>query len=154
MAGVADSASRPGLLPQALAIGSLFWGNVQAVPARQTVPHKEGVSALYAIRASDGTQLWQFTMNNGKNGILGWLSGADGVIYASVMDFSSPDTSKGYIYALQSTTCSVLWHHDDTTTSPAAAVLPNGIIYVSVYSQGGNDAMDALRAQDCSMLWH
>jgi len=76
-------------------------------------------------------------MNNGKNGIVGWLSGADGVIYASVMDFSSPDTSKGYIYALQSTTGSVLWHHDDTTTSPSGAVLANGIIYISEYSQDG-----------------
>jgi len=154
MSAPAASTSSPGLLPQALAIGSLFWGNVQAVPARQTVPHKEGVSALYAIRASDGTQLWHFTMNNGKNGIVGWLLGADGVIYASVMDFSSPDTSKGYIYALQSTTGSVLWHHDDTTTSPSGAVLANGIIYVSEYSQDGNDVMYALRAQDGSMLWH
>ncbi len=154
MSAPAASTSSPGLLPQALAIGSLFWGNVQAVPARQTVPHKEGVSALYAIRASDGTQLWHFTMNNGKNGIVGWLLGADGVIYASVMDFSSPDTSKGYIYALQSTTGSVLWHHDDTTTSPSGAVLANGVIYISEYSQDGNDAMYALRAQDGSMLWH
>jgi len=48
----------------------------------------------------------------------------------------------------------VLWHHDDTTTSPSGAVLANGIIYVSEYSQDGNDAMYALRAQDGSMLWH
>jgi outer membrane protein assembly factor BamB len=70
------------------------------------------------------------------------------------MDFSSPDTSKGHIYALQSTTGSVLWHHDDTTTSPSGAVLANGVIYVSEYSQDGNDVMYALSAQDGSMLWH
>jgi len=73
MSAPAASTSSPGLLPQALSIGSLFWGNVLAVPARQTVPHKEGVSALYAIRASDGAMLWHFTMNNGKNGMVGWL---------------------------------------------------------------------------------
>lgn len=153
MSAPAASTSGPGLLPQALAIGSLFWGNVQAVPARQTVPQKEGVSALYAIRASDGATLWHFTMNNGKNGIVGWLSGEDGVIYATVMDFSSPDSSQGHIYALQSTTGSVLWHHDDTTTSPSGAVLANGVIYASAYSQDGNDVVYALRAQDGSMLW-
>ncbi len=154
MSAPAASTSGPGLLPQALAIGSLFWANVQAVPARQTLPHKEGVSALYAIRASDGAMLWHFTMNNGKNGIVGWLSGADGVIYASVMDFSSPDTRQGHLYALQSTTGSALWHHDDTTTSPSGAVLANGVIYINVYSQDWNDVVYALRAQDGSMLWH
>ncbi len=143
----------PGPFPQALAIGSLFWGNVQAVPVRQTVPDKEGVSTLYAIRATDGTVLWHFTMNSGKNGIAGWLSAGDGVIYASVMDLSTSNSSTGHIYALQSTTGSVLWHYDDTKTSPSYAVLANGVIYASAYSQDSNDAVYALRASDGSVLW-
>lgn len=147
------STSAPGLVPQTLAIGSLFWGNLQVVPARQTVPYKEGVSTLYAIQAANGTILWHFTMNNGKNGMVGWLSVGDGVIYASVMDISTPDTNKGHIYALQSTTGSLLWHHDDNNTSPSAAVLANGVIYVSAYSQDSNDAVYALRAHDGSVLW-
>jgi outer membrane protein assembly factor BamB len=153
MSAPSASTSGPGLLPQALAIGSLFGSNIQAVPAKQTVPHKEGVSALYAIRATDGTILWHFTMNNGKNGMVGWLSVEDGVIYASMMDFSTPDTSKGRVYALQSTNGSVLWHYDDNRTSPSGAVLANGVIYASAYSQDRNDAVYALRARDGSMLW-
>src|SRR5260221_7582798 len=70
-----------------------------------------------------------------------------------MMDFSTSDTSSGHFYALQSTTGSVLWHHDDTTTSPSGAVLANGIIYISEYSQDGNDVVYALRTQDGSMLW-
>ena len=153
MSAPTASTAGPGLFPQALAVGSLFWGNIQAVPARQTVPYKEGVSTLYAIQATDGAILWQFTMNNGKNGIAGWLSVGDGVIYASVMDISTSNTSTGHIYALQSTTGSVLWHYDDNKTSPSAAVLANGVIYVSAYSQDSKDAVYALRARDGSVLW-
>ncbi len=147
------STSSPGLLPQALAMSSLLWGNFQALPAAQTMPHKEGLSALFAIRASDGTVLWHFDMNNGKNGMVGWLSLVDGVIYTSVMDFSTPDTSRGHIYALQSTTGAVLWHYDDNHASPSGAVLANGIIYISGYSQDRNDVVYALRVRDGSVLW-
>ena len=150
MSAPTASTSSPGLLPQALAIGSLLWENFQAV---QTIPHKEGVSTLYAIRASDGTMLWHFTMNSGKNGIVGWLSVEAGVVYASVMDASKPDTSTGHLYALRSTTGSVLWHHDDKNTSPSGAVLSNGVIYASAYSQDRNDVVYALRARDGSLLW-
>ena len=154
MSAPAASTSRPGLLPQALSIGSLLWGNIQAVPARQMMPHKEGVSALFAIRASDGAMLWHFTMNNGKNGMIGWLTLADGVIYTNVMDFSTSNTSSGHIYALQSTTGSILWHHDDTHASPSGAMLANGVIYVTAYTQDRNDVVYALRASDGTMLWH
>ncbi|MFL5627697.1 MAG: PQQ-binding-like beta-propeller repeat protein [Ktedonobacteraceae bacterium] len=147
------STSSPDLLPQALAMSSLFWGNFQAMPAAQLLPHKEGLSTLYAIRANDGTMLWHFNMNNGKNGMVGWLSLANGVIYTNVMDFSTSNSSGCHIYALQSTTGSVLWHYDDKHTSPYGAVLAHGIIYVSAYSQNRNDVVYALRAGDGSLLW-
>src|SRR5713101_3409163 len=153
MSAPTASTSGPGLMPQALTIGSFLWGNFQAAPAAQTIPHKEGVSALYAIRASDGAILWHFTMNNGKNGFAGWFSVEEGVIYASVMDSSTPNSSTGHIYALQSATGSVLWHYDDKNTSPSGAVLANGVIYASAYSQDSNDVVYALRARDGSLLW-
>ena len=151
-APTADTSS-PGLPSQALAMGSLSWGNVWAMPVLQTIPHKEGVSTLYAIRASDGAMLWHLTMNNGKNGFVGWLAVEEGVIYASVMDSSTPNSSMGHIYALQSATGAVLWHYDDKNTSPSGAVLANGVIYASAYSQDSNDVVYALRARDGSLLW-
>src|SRR5260370_22746720 len=72
-------------------------------------------------------------MNNGKKAFVGWFSVERGVIYADVMDFSTPNSSTGHIYALQSATGSVLWHYDDKNTSPSGAVLANGVIYVSAY---------------------
>jgi len=153
MSAPTASTSSPGLMPQALDIGSVVWGSFQAAPAAQMIPLKEGISTLYAIRASDGTTLWHFTMNNGKNGIVGWLAVEEGVIYASVMDASTPNTSAGHIYALQSTTGAVLWHYDDTSASTSFAVLANGVIYASAYSQDSNDIVFALRARDGSLLW-
>jgi outer membrane protein assembly factor BamB len=123
------------------------------VPAEQALPHKEGVSVLYAIRITDGAILWHFALNNGKNGIAGWLAAESGAIFASVADFSTPDSSQGHVYALRSTTGSLLWHYDDTTTSPGYGVLGNGVIYVGAYSQDRHDALYALRAADGSVLW-
>lgn len=153
MSAPTASTSSPGLPSQALAMGPLSWGNVWAMPAVQTVPHKEGVSTLYAIRASDGVMLWHLTMNNGKNAFVSWLAVEEGVIYASVMDVSTSDTSTGHLYALRSTTGSVLWHYDDKNTSPSGAVLSNGVIYAGAYSQDRNDVVYALRARDGSLLW-
>ena len=152
MSAPAASSSHPGFPAQALAMGSLLWGNIWAVPAEQMVPHKEGVSTLYAIRASDGAMLWHFTMNSGKNGIVGWLSLEEGVVYASVVDASTSNTSAGHLYALQSTTGKLLWHYDDNAASPAGAVLANGVIYTSAYSQDSN-VVYALRARDGALLW-
>jgi outer membrane protein assembly factor BamB len=153
MSAPTASTSSPGFSSQALAMGSLSWGNVWAMPASQTIPHKEGVSTLYAIRASDGAMLWHLTMNNGKNAFVGWLAVEEGVIYASVIDASTPNSSTGHVYALQSATGAVLWHYDDKNTSPIAAVLANGVIYASAYSQDSNDVVYALRARDGSLLW-
>src|SRR5260370_42176616 len=114
-----------GLLPQAMAIGSLLWGNFQAAPAAQTIPHKEGVSALYAIRASDGIILWHFTMNNGKNGFAGWFSVEEGVIFASVMDSSTPKGSTVHIYTLQRPIASVLVAYVGKKPSSFVVVLVN-----------------------------
>ena len=47
----------------------------------------------------------------------------------------------------------MLWHYDDTTTSPSGAVLANGVIYASAYSQDRHDVVYALRARDGSILW-
>ncbi len=152
MSTATSSASSPVFSARALVPGFLLGSYTQAVPAEPMLPRKEGVSALYAIRVSDGAMLWHFTMNNGKNGIVGWLSVEGGVVYADVMDVSTSEKSQAHIYALQSTTGSVLWHYDDTATTSAGALLTNGVIYVSAYSQSRNRVY-ALRVSDGSLLW-
>jgi outer membrane protein assembly factor BamB len=133
------------------AIGALLWNTLQSAPAKQTVPHKQGVSSVYAVRAGDGTILWHYTMSNGGNSWANWFSVEHGVVYASAFN-SGGMTDAGDIYALQSSNGSVLWH-DKLNASPYNATLANDIIYLST-SSGYTGAVYALRTSDGSLLWN
>ena len=84
------------------AIGSLLWNTFQNVPVMQTIPQKQGLSSVYAIRASDGRILWHYTLNNGKNSWASWLSVEHGVVYTSANSDITGVQGLGDIYALQS----------------------------------------------------
>jgi outer membrane protein assembly factor BamB len=134
------------------AIGSLLWNTFQNVPAAQTIPQKQGLSSVYAIRASDGSILWHYTMNHGGNSWASWLSVENGVVYASAITDTSGTTSLGDIYALQSSNGSVLWH-DKLNMSPGNALLANGIIYLSTSNGSSNGTVYAVRASDGTLFW-
>jgi outer membrane protein assembly factor BamB len=142
-------------LPQALAFGTLLLGNGQAatttkqVPLEATKPLKEGKSTLYAIRASDGTMLWQYPMNNGGNSFAGWLKVADGVVYTSIVIPGNNDNT-GSIAALRSSDGKILWQ-DKITGSPSGVLLADGTIYTGV--DASSSAVYALRARDGVLLW-
>ena len=134
------------------AIGSLLWNTFQNVPAMQTIPQKQGLSSVYAIRASDGRILWHYTMNNGKNSWASWLSVENGVVYTSANTDITGVQGLGDIYALQSSNGSVLWH-DKLNRSPGAALLVNDTIYISTSAGSSDGTIYALHAQDGSLLW-
>ena len=132
-------------------IGSLLWNTIQNAPARQTVPQKEGISSIYAVRASDGTILWHYVMNDGANSWPSWLAVEHGIVYASATA-TEDNTGTGDIYALQSSNGSVLWH-DKLNRSPSNALLANDIIYLSTSAGSTDGTVYALRARDGSLLW-
>ena len=134
------------------AIGSLLWNTFQNVPAMQTIPQKQGLSSVYAIRASDGRILWHHTMNNGKNSWASWLSVENGVVYASANTDTTGAQGLGDIYALQSSNGTVLWH-DKLNRSPGTALLVNDTIYMSTSAGLSDGTVYALRAHDGSLLW-
>jgi outer membrane protein assembly factor BamB len=142
-------------LPPVMAFGTLLWSNgpsattMKIVPQKATVPLKEGKSTLYAIRAGDGTMLWQYPMNNGGNSFAGWLKVENGVVYTSAVIPGNSDNT-GYITALQSNDGKVLWQ-DKITGSPSGVLLADGTIYTSVDATGS--AIYALRARDGALLW-
>jgi outer membrane protein assembly factor BamB len=109
------------------------------------MPFKSGVATLYALRASDGTPLWHYTLNNGKNSWGTLFDIVNGVAYVG----ANADTGKNAIYALRASDGSLLWHYltDDAPTSATTAgnVLQVGSASGSVF---------ALRASDGSLLWH
>jgi outer membrane protein assembly factor BamB len=150
------TAHSAGLLPQPMAIGALLWSNGQTTtlkettPLKATMPLKSGKSTVYAIRASDGTVLWQYAMNNGRDSFAGWLKVENGVVYTSAVVPGNSDNT-GYISALQSTDGKVLWQ-DKIDGSPSGALLTGGVIYASVDTTN-NSAVYALRAHDGTLIW-
>lgn len=140
-------------LQQTTAIGALLWNTLQNVPAKPEIPHKQGVSSVYAVRASDGTVLWHFTLGNGPESWTNWFSVDHGVVYASAFNTNSAGTDQGYIYALQSTNGSLLWH-DQLKATPYSGLLANGVIYLSTTIGSYSGALYALRMSDGSMLWN
>src|SRR5438876_6706948 len=147
----APSAHSANPLQGATAIGALLWNTFQSGSVVQAVPLKEGLSSLYAVRASDGTILWHYSMNNGKNSWANWFSVEHGVVYASAAK-GEDTTDGGDIYALQSSNGSVLWHVK-LNRSPTGALLANDIIYLSTSAGLSNGTVYALRARDGSLLW-
>jgi outer membrane protein assembly factor BamB len=133
-------------------IGALLWNTIQNAPARQTVPQKEGISSIYAVRASDGTILWHFTTNKGGDSWVNWFSVEHGIVYASATD-TEGNTGTGDIYALQSNNGSVLWQ-DTLNASPSGGLLANGVIYLSASNGSDVGAVYTLRARDGSLLWN
>ncbi len=140
-------------LQQTTALGALLWNTLQNAPAEPKIPHKQGVSSVYAVRASDGTVLWHYTLGNGANSWTNWFSVDQGVVYASAFNTAATGTDEGYIYALQSTNGSLLWH-DQLNATPYSALLANGNIYLSTTIGSYAGAAYAVRMSDGSLLWN
>jgi outer membrane protein assembly factor BamB len=144
------AASSANPLQATTAIGSLLWNTFQNIPATQMKPQKQGLSSVYAIRASDGSILWHYTMNNGGNSWASWLSAENGVVYASD-SVPTNGAGAGDLFALQSSNGSVLWH-DKLNSSPSGTLLANGIIYLN--SSGDvSGTVYAVLASDGTLLW-
>jgi outer membrane protein assembly factor BamB len=116
----------------------------RTISGEETIPFKSGVSSLYALRASDGTPLWHYTMNNGKSSWGTLLSITNGVIYTG----ANADTGKNSIYALQASDGTILWHYT-TDDAPTSGIVANGIIYIG----SNSSAVFALHAHDGALLW-
>lgn len=125
--------------------GMLLGAVGQLMPSQEKVPLKETFSSVYTLRASDGTVLWHYPLNNGQSSWGAWLSTADEVTYVGV----NADRGESSIYALRSKDGSVLWHYE-TADTPNNAVVSNGTVYVS----SNNQVVYALRGRDGTLLWH
>lgn len=141
----ASSAASP---VQALAVNSLL----QAIaPASRTIPHKQILTDLYALRVSDGTTLWRNELNSGTDSFANWFVVDNGVIYGTE-NVNTNLTNHNYVYAMRGSDSKLLWQ-DETDISSGTAQLANGVIYVT----SGNSlqtTLYALRESDGSLLWN
>ena len=152
----ATPTNQASMLPQVGTISNLLKSVVPMASAIQTLPLKQGLSSVYAVRLSDGTVLWHYTMNkeNGNNWA-NWLSIENGTVYVG----TNVDQDKSYIYALRSNDGSLLWRQTTHQGMPVNAYVANGVIYIASFINNGsiNDgsgAVYALHAIDGSILWY
>ena len=143
-------------LPQVGMIGNLLQSVVPKAPVKQKVPLKQGLSSVYAVRISDGTVLWHYSMSNEKgNNWANWFSIENGTVYVGTY----VDQDKSYIYALRSSDGSLLWRHAMYRGMSINAFVANGVIYIASFINNGsiNDgsgAVYALRSNDGAQLWY
>ncbi len=113
------------------------------------VSHNNNAHAIYALRATDGSQLWKYIANS----ITPTLSGAsNGIVYSVeiVGDFVQGDE---HVVALQANDGHVLWRmHIESTDGQimGTPVESNGILYILTNS----DALYALQTATGTIIWH
>jgi outer membrane protein assembly factor BamB len=96
---------------------------------------------LYTLRASDGTRLWQHTID--VDHFPSTILAANGIAYVAA--------EYERITALRESDGSQLWQDDASSAPPSTPLsmsLGNGLVYASA------DQTTALRASDGAVLWH
>jgi len=122
----------------------------------QTMPLKEGLSSVYAVRVSDGAILWRYQMSKESgNNWANWLTPDNGTVYVGT--YVNQDIS--YIYALRGSDGAQLWRQTISQGMSVNALVANGVIYLASFVNNssmyaGTGALYALRASDGSRLWY
>ncbi|MGZ3583553.1 MAG: outer membrane protein assembly factor BamB family protein [Ktedonobacterales bacterium] len=119
-------------------------------------------ASLFALRGSDGRQLWRVDLGSDYYTQPSAPVIVDGVIYvragASRADRARGDTTSAHLYALRASDGMLLWQYQETgpSTTPAAIdpqifqpVFADGWVYS--YDRFGN--VIALRASDGQLIW-
>jgi outer membrane protein assembly factor BamB len=152
----ATPTSQVSMLPQVGTIGKLLQSAVPMVSVKQTLPLKQGLTSVDAVRISDGAVLWHYTMSkeNGSNWA-NWLSIENSTVYVGTY----VDEDNSYIYALRSSDGSLLWRQAMYSGLSANAYVSMGAIYIASFINdgsinAGSGAVYALRASDGSQLWY
>jgi outer membrane protein assembly factor BamB len=97
---------------------------------------------LYALRSSNGTQLWHFKAPTRVS-----VQVAAGTVYLVSVNQSGV---YGFVMALGASNGTVLWGQSIPYPGPLAPILSDGTLYVSGH---GGDVIYALRTRDGFLLW-
>jgi outer membrane protein assembly factor BamB len=116
-----------------------------------------GIAAtVIALRTTDGSVLWEFSLPNSSNDESYLSSVVDGTVYVVASAYGRPAT----FYALSATDGHVLWQvhpyiirRVNSLGIWSAATVADGVVYLPVQAQDGLQHLLALRATDGSQLW-
>jgi outer membrane protein assembly factor BamB len=106
------------------------------------VVYTQGTNDLYALNASNGTQIWTYPNQGGASPAV-----ADGHVYAATGLVGS---SKGYVYALNASTGNEVWRSPNGYFGSSSPTVYTGTVYVG--SQDGS--VYAFNASTGALLWN
>lgn len=114
------------------------------------IPIQHRLGTIYALNASSGAKLWNFT----THGIVGSLTIIDGVAYVCASDplFTDGQSAGGNFYALDAVTGAQKWVYNidgDILWSSINA----GVVYVFFHASGFNSYVCAVKAANGEELW-
>jgi outer membrane protein assembly factor BamB len=112
--------------------------------AQQALSQQPARMSVYALRVSDGTERWRFTLNNGKASLGDQFALAKQVVYAT----SFVPEHEGAIYALRSDTGKLIWQRT-TDASPQSLLPADDKLFFGSEVEG----VSALRASDGAQIW-
>lgn len=124
------------------------------------VPSTQGAlghaATVVALRTTDGSVLWRFSLPNSSDDTSYLSSVVDGAVYVVASAFGRPAT----FYAFSATDGRVLWQvhpyiirRAGTWTDWRSATVADGVVYLPVQAQDGTQHLLALRATDGTQLW-
>jgi outer membrane protein assembly factor BamB/triacylglycerol esterase/lipase EstA (alpha/beta hydrolase family) len=126
-------------------------GGIASLTASDGVLYISNDVSIYALRASDGHQLWHKQTDGHRN----LLTAAGGVVYVSSSFPTNPNSDGSVTYAFRASDGFMLWRTQTQAQAHQASRVPevvNGIVYVaSDYRTGHN--IDALHTSDGTLIW-
>lgn len=102
--------------------------------------------AVYALRASDGSLLWRYTIAGAASDTPPLV--VHGIVYINATALQDNGSQIGAVYALRANDGSLLWRFTrDSSVNPP--VVSNDVAYIA----SGDGVISALRANTGSLLW-
>ncbi len=119
-------------------------------------PQNTSVQHIHALRASDGSQLWDAPLPQDCGTA---LSGAvdQGMTFAACSGYNLGPNSNGSqfspgVYSLRASDGSMLWH-STTNGQPSIGAAGAGLLYVSLYNKNAAGALVALGETSGAVRW-
>jgi outer membrane protein assembly factor BamB len=138
--------------------GSVVWrsqynsgGGIASLTASDGVLYISNDVSIYALRASDGNQLWH-TQTDGHRNL---LTAVGGVVYVTSSFPINPNADGSATYAFRASDGFMLWRIQTQAQAHQYSRVPevvNGIVYVASDFRTGHN-IDALHASDGTVIW-
>jgi len=115
---------------------------------------KGGNGAIYALRVTDGTLLWNYQAASGT--LFGLFSIQGNILYAGILPVSAlgiHSVRASFLLAIRTSDGHLLWQRQLAEQDILNPTAEQGVIYVVYGTGNGQEVLSALRATNGLLLW-